>query len=124
MLFAAPLTEVLPHSAKVQQIEEALRVAWLVWNSVIYADVSGDSSMLEKLYQLSKTLPESKAITDSLVAYKRRNFSDDERLIGDFKFVEKDGQLVLRVEAVSPGNRDHTGKIASTRQRRSLGRQD
>ena len=61
-----------PHNAPMQQIEDVLRVAWMVWNSVIFADVSGGLSLLENLYQLSKTLPESKATAERLVARKRR----------------------------------------------------
>jgi len=46
--------------------------------------------------------PVVKALVDFMIARKRRHFADDHRLVGEFKFVYKNGERRLRAEARDP----------------------
>jgi hypothetical protein len=102
--FAEPLLEALGPSATDDQMEQSLKIAFTVWNAVVYETVNGDKRFLDMAHELTAHEPAMAGLVDFLVARKRRVFGDDHRLIGEYKFVFKDGERRLRVEARDPSS--------------------
>jgi len=83
-------------------MEQSLRIAFTVWNAVVYETVNGDRHSLDMAKELTSHEPAMGALMDFMIARKRRLFGDDHRLVGEFKFIYKDGERRLRVEARDP----------------------
>ena len=80
-----------------------LKVCWGVWNAVIYADYVGRTDLLDKLLDPSLSSPAGVVLINALVERKRsRRFADDDRLIGDYKLKDVNGEPRLWAEARSP----------------------
>jgi hypothetical protein len=88
-----------------------LQVCWAVWNAVVYADYVGRTDFLDKLLDPSLSGPASVVLVKVLVERKRsRRFADDDRLIGDYKIKDVDGEPRLWAEARSPYSKDQAGR--------------
>ena len=107
--FADPLLEPLGPGATVDQMEQALKIAFTVWNGVVYDKVNGNTHFLDIMRNQTRRNRDLAALVDRLIARKRKLFGDDDRLVGEFKFHRKGGKLHLRAEA-----RDPTTRIRST----------
>lgn len=80
-----------------------LKIGWGVWNAVFYADHVGRTDLLDKLLDPSRSSPAGVVLIKALVERKRsRRFADDDRLIGDYKIKDVNGELRLWAEARSP----------------------
>ena len=91
-----------------------LRLCWTVWNAVIYADFVGRTDPLDQLLESSRSNPAGIALIQALVQRKRsRRFADDDRLIGDYKLRDVDGEPRLWAEARSPYPDDPIGKTSA-----------
>jgi hypothetical protein len=91
-----------------------LKLCWGVWNAVIYADFVGRTDLLEQLLDSSRSNPAGVALIQALVQRKRsRRFADDDRLIGDYKVRDVDGEPRLWAEARSPYPDDQLGKTSA-----------
>ena len=100
--FAEPLLEALGPNATDDQMEQSLKIAFTVWNAVVYETVNGDRRFLDMAHELTSHEPVMGAMVDFLIARKRSLFGDDHRLVGEYKFVYKDGERRLRAEARDP----------------------
>jgi len=100
--FAEPLLEALGPSATDDQMEHSLKIAFTVWNAVVYETVNGDRHFLDMAHELTAHEPAMVAMVDFLIARKRRLFGNDHRLVGEYKFIYKDGERRLRAEARDP----------------------
>ncbi len=100
--FAEPLTNGLGPNATRVQLEQVLKISWMIWNAVVYADVAKNDSALNELRSTFAIDPHSKDLLDRMVRNKRQSFADDQRLIGEYEFYEKDGEMRLRAEARDP----------------------
>ncbi len=107
--FADPLLAPLGPRATVKQMEAALKIAFTVWNGVVYDKVNGNSHFLDMIRNQTRHNREVAALVERLIARKRKRFGHDDRLVGKFKFIRKSGELRLRAEA-----RDPTTRIGST----------
>lgn len=108
--FASPMLQVLPTPMKREDIEKILKIAFTVWNVVVYADVRGDEHFVAELRKSVSSAVEVEIIINNLISRKRTLFGDDQRLIGEYKLTMNKGELKLRVEARSPyPNPDKTG---------------
>ena len=107
--FADPLLEPLGPRATLDQMEQALKLAFTVWNGVVYDDVNGNTHYLDTLRNQAGDDREIAALVDRLIARKRKLFGDDHRLVGEFKLIRKGGEIRLRAEA-----RDPTRKLSTT----------
>ena len=100
--FAEPLLDVFEPSVAETQMEQPLRIAWTVWNAVVYADVAKNCRTLDTLRSLMDGEPESTELVEALIERKRTLFGDDHRLIGEYTLFLKDGEIRLRAEARDP----------------------
>lgn len=100
--FADPLLEPLGPDATVDQMEQALKIAFTVWNGVVYDKVNGNSHFLDMARKLTCHDRRIAALVEELISRKRKLFDDDDRLVGEFKFIRKGGEIRLRAEARDP----------------------
>jgi hypothetical protein len=84
------------------QMEQALKVAFTVWNAVVYETVNGETRFIEMLRNSMVPEPQLAALAEQLIARKRSLFGDDHRLVGEYKFFYKDGERRFRAEARDP----------------------
>ena len=99
--FAAPIlhrsSEAVEHQAR-----EALRVAFTVWNAVIFADVLNDHCHLDEIRRLTAEKPDIALPIEELISRKRALFDDDERMIGNWEVTRTEDGINLRAEARDP----------------------
>lgn len=100
--YSMPLIDSLGDSPKQNQIEKILQLTYSVWNSMVLDEVRNTSSYIDMLKELVKNDFESLAIIDELISRKRKLFSNDLRLIGEYSLREEDEEWRLRVEARDP----------------------
>ena len=100
--FAAPILHDLTSEAPEQRAEEALRVAFTVWNAVVFADVLKDHRFLDGIRSLAADKPGFAALMEQLIDRKRAHFGDDERLIGTWKVSRTTDGFNLHADARDP----------------------
>lgn len=100
--FAEPLLDALGPNGTQAQMEQSLKIAWTVWNAVVYADVGGNARMLEGVRTSTKLDSQLGAFVEALIDRKRTLFGDDDRLIGEYKLRRKGDEWRLRAEARDP----------------------
>jgi hypothetical protein len=104
--FAEPLLEPLGPHATEEQENQALQIAFTVWNAVVYESAIGDRRFMTTLRNSTGSQPEVAALVAYMISRKQALFGDDHRLVGEFKFVHREGERRLRVEARSPYRTD------------------
>lgn len=100
--FAAPMLEDLPTVAPEHRAQQALEVAYTIWNAVIFADVLNDRHHLDEIRRLTADKPETALPMEQLIARKRALFADDERLIGTWEVTQTEDGINLRADARDP----------------------
>lgn len=100
--FAAPLLEAAGVHATKRQVEEALQIAFTVWNSVVHDTVNGNSQYVARIRQLTANDPDSSAITELMISRKKTMFPDDQRVIGRYKLTKRPDEWHLWAEAREP----------------------
>jgi hypothetical protein len=100
--FAAPLLEPLGPEATEQEMEQALKIAFTVWNAVVYDTVDRSSRWIDRLRDTMGDDPQVRAVVEHFVARKQRLFGHDHRLIGQYQLFHQGGELRLRAEARAP----------------------
>jgi hypothetical protein len=102
--FAEPLLDAHGPNLTEAQMEQPLRIAWTVWNAVVYADAGGNARILGGVRTSTGHNPQLKGFIEALIDHKRTVFGDDHRLIGEYKLFRKDGEIRLRAEARDPAS--------------------
>jgi len=102
MEFAEPLVATLGQDATESQLEEALKVAFTVWNAVVYESANGETRFLDILRESMSSEPLLAAGIEQLIARKYSLFADDHRVVGQYKLTRKDGELRLWAETRDP----------------------
>ena len=97
--YASPMLQVLPATANTKDIEKILKIAFTVWNAVVFADVKGDEHFLVELRKETSSAVETEIIINNLIIRKRTLFGNDQRLIGEYRLTMKKGEFNLQVEA-------------------------
>ena len=100
--FAEPLWVGLGPEATEHQMEEALKVAFTVWNAVVYESANDDTRFLDMLRESMAPRPELATGIEQMIVRKRSLFGDDHRVVGQFKLTRKDGEVRLWAEARDP----------------------
>ena len=100
--FAEPLLVPLGPGTTEHEMNQALQIAFTVWNAVVYETANGDTQYLNMLQDLTAGQPEVVALVNHLIERKRHQFGNDHRLVGDFQLTIKQGKLNLRAEARDP----------------------
>ena len=83
--FAHPLVEMLGNGAEKEQVDQALQIAAVIWNAVVFDSVEGTRKYEEQLYLLAPEDPLSLQIFPQMIMRKKMLFGDNRLLIGDFK---------------------------------------
>ena len=100
--FSAPLLSMIPKGAARQEYEKALKIAFVVWNAVVYADATKDERHLSEMRKLLTQDKYSRLITEEMIKRKRTLFGDDHRLVGECRITIEEGGFKLWVEARTP----------------------
>ena len=100
--FAEPLLAGLGPGATEHQMEEALKVAFTVWNAVVYETANDDTRFLDMLRESMAPRSELAMGIEQMIARKRSLFGDDHRVVGQFKLTRKGGEVRLWAEARDP----------------------
>jgi hypothetical protein len=100
--FAEPLLAPLGAEATEHEMEEALKIAFTVWNAVVFDAVNRNSRWVDQLRDLAGQDPSVRAVVEQLVARKQSLFGKDHRLIGEYRLHRHHGELRLRAEARQP----------------------
>ncbi|HXV59942.1 MAG TPA: hypothetical protein VEK15_04555 [Vicinamibacteria bacterium] len=100
--FAAPLLQAMPADALEEGFERALKVAYVVWNAVVYADVAGDARFLRDVRRGVEAKPELARLVESLIHRKRSLFGGDWRCIGRWEVRKTADGFDMRADARDP----------------------
>jgi len=100
--FAEPLLAPLGAEATEHEMEEALKIAFTVWNAVVFDAVNRNSRWVDQLRDLAGHDPHVRPIIEQLVARKQALFGNDHRLLGEYQLYRHHGELRLRAEARQP----------------------
>ncbi len=100
--FAAPLLQAMPADALEEAFERALKVAYTVWNAVVYADVADNPRFLRDVRHGLGDEPELARLTESLILRKRSLFGDDWRCIGTWEVRKTADGFTVRADARDP----------------------
>ncbi|OHB67320.1 MAG: hypothetical protein A2V70_09915 [Planctomycetes bacterium RBG_13_63_9] len=100
--FAEPLLVSLGPDATNHQMEQVLKVAFTVWNAVVYETANGETRFLDMLRESISPEPEMAVAIEQLIVRKRSLFGEDHRVVGQYKLTRKDGELRLWAEARNP----------------------
>lgn len=100
--FAEPLLVELGPNATTDQMEVVLKIAFTIWNAVVYDTVNGNTKFIEMVRHAMAPAPDLAARIDQLIVRKHSLFGDDHRLVGEFKLTRQNGELRLRAEARDP----------------------
>ena len=100
--FAAPLMQDLPGEAPDREIREVLKVAYTVWNAVIFADVLNNNRYIDWVRRLAANEAGPAMLMEQMIARKRELFADDARLIGDWSIKRTEDGINLRADARDP----------------------
>lgn len=79
-----------------------LRIAFVVWNAVVYDTVHGNTEWVTRVRNQVAQDSQLTVLIDGLIARKQTQFGHDLRLVGKYEIVETNGEWRLRVEARSP----------------------
>ena len=99
--FAEPLTDALGEGITKEQLEQILKIAFTVWNAVVFDTVAGNNDFVSQLRSLSSGDPVAATI-EQMIRRKRKAFADDLRLIGNYKLTWTNGEWRLWAEARAP----------------------
>lgn len=100
--FAAPLLAPLGADAPEQEMENALKIAFTVWNSVVFDAVNRSNHWVTQARELVSHDPHIRELVEQLVARKQSLFGNDHRLVGEYRLYRHQGELRLRAEARQP----------------------
>ncbi len=97
-----PLIELQGSEAAKEDIEQILKLAFTVWNAVVFDSANGNDQFVTSIRQLTASDPLSACLMEALLTRKRIEFADDDRLVGEYILFQKNGEWRLRVEARNP----------------------
>ncbi len=103
------MTELSPGKSRrqdgVHRTLTVYRIAYVVWNVVVFESVKGGDRFAGKIDELVSLEPRCRPLIDLLIARKRELFADDLRLIGEYKLTYTDGEIHVWAEARDPKRR-------------------
>ena len=100
--YSMPLIDSLGDSPTQNQIEKILQLTYSVWNSVVLDEVRNNNSNIDMLKKLINNDFEGMAMLEELISRKRKLFSNDLRLIGEYSLRKEGEEWRIRVEARDP----------------------
>lgn len=104
--FAEPLLQNLPEDP-VRHVENSLRIAYVVWNAVVLADVLGEDQHLADTRHRLGSDPAGRALAKMLISRKRALFGDDAWLIGRYEVRRTSDGFNVQADARDPNTVPH-----------------
>jgi hypothetical protein len=99
--FVAPLTSILGPNTTEAELEQALQIGYTVWNAVVFDTIEPGGRHVDEALRLTAHHESFRQLIEYLIEHKRRHFTNDLRLIGDYQLYRSGGELRLRAEARS-----------------------
>jgi hypothetical protein len=97
--FSEPLWVREDHKATRVEIERALKIAWLAWNSAVTDALRGEKEALGRLRENLVDAPEVLTVCELMLRRKMRLYAHDLRLVINYQIVGDDGEWRLQVKA-------------------------
>jgi hypothetical protein len=104
--FSSPILDSLGQDVTKYKVEQVLKIAFTAWNAVVIDTVKGNSQYVAQLRQLTRDDPMSAALIEQMISRKKDMFSDDLRMIGEYRVTQKRGEWRLWAEARDPSTID------------------
>jgi hypothetical protein len=79
-------------SSSAEEVEKVLRVAFVVWNAVVYDAVHGNTEWVARLRKQVAHDASISALIEALITRQQAVFGHDLRLVGNYGVVEKHGE--------------------------------
>jgi len=102
LAFAEPILLTMPPNHTIHHVEKGLRLAYTIWNSVVWADATGADGFLADLRARTAHDSAITAFIEDLISRKRTIFGADERVIGQWCVSKTTDGFNLRAEAKDP----------------------
>jgi len=83
------------------ELERALRISWLVWNSAVSDAIGGNDAALRRLRESLGDVPAMLKVCELLLRRKKHLYAGDLRLITSYQIVDENGKWRLEVEAAA-----------------------
>lgn len=100
MDFGSTIFQSLPEDVSKFQFEASARVVVCTWNAVVLdAWNKTDRHQKSLLFALSEEPEEMQLIVKLLIKRKKEKFSNDQRGVGHYEIIERNGELIFRAEA-------------------------
>lgn len=100
--FSRLIIDSMGREATKDQVEQVLKISFTVWNAVVLDTVNGTSQYISKIRELTSGDPISAALIEQIISRKQAMFSDDYRLIGEYRLTQKNSEWRLWAEARDP----------------------
>ena len=100
--FAEPLLNNRGPNVTDAQVSDLLKMVWMAWNAVVYADVAKKDHLLDLLRTSAEANIDLQKLIEWLIDRKRMHFGDDDRVIGEYEVFYEDGECRFRAEARNP----------------------
>jgi len=97
-----PILELDDFEIVKEHAEKALEIASLVWNSVVLDVTNGDNKNVAEIRSTLASQPGPAFMVEQLIFRKYEKFANDNRLIGNYEFIQRKGQWRLRAESRDP----------------------
>lgn len=98
--FGSSVFQFLPEGATKSQFEASAKVVVCAWNAVVL-DKWKHTDEYEKslLLTMANEPKEMQLIIKRLIKRKKEKFSNDQRGVGHYEVINRDGELIFRAEA-------------------------
>jgi len=83
-------------------VESILSAAWTVWNAVVYDTTEGVTTRCDMLLAEAAEDKQTLLMIEFMIQNKLSSFGDDQRLLGDYEYIQEPDGYRLRVEAEHP----------------------
>jgi DNA-binding HxlR family transcriptional regulator len=100
--FSLPLLEAIGPAATKNQVEKVLQITYSVWNSLVLDTVRGGEKNISLLRETVEGDQMASSMIEQLISRKMELYTDDLRLIGEYKVTQKKGEWRLRADARNP----------------------
>lgn len=100
--FSEPLWVRETGRASQVEMERALKLAWMVWNSAVVDALQGNNTAVERMRESLADTPEVLKVCELMLRRKLSVYGNDLRIIMDYQLEDDGGQWRLQVKARSP----------------------
>ncbi len=100
--FSSPLMDTIGEDVTKYKVEQVLKIAFTVWNAIVLDTAKGSSKYISMVRKTTMGDPISSALIEQMISRKNDMFTDDQRMIGEYCIMQKNGEWRLLAEARDP----------------------